>query len=267
MLLFDQTNRLNDHRFSGFARSIGLELGDLIDDIHSLDHLAEDRVLAVEEARVAVHDEELRASRVGVLRAGHRQDAALVVDVVELGGDVVARVARSGLARRALLAVRAAALDHEVAHDPVEGGAVVEALLRELQEALDVLRGLLGEEGHDHGALVGDEGSFDGRVIGRFEVHFADHRARSAPRSRLLLGDRQHDRRPQLPHPQDVGPAPGAVHPLHRVPLLRDRLEPRREPGRPLRGLPPGALRSRGRLRAAELGDGGHRRAAEAGGG
>src|SRR5437870_1499133 len=64
--------------------------GDLVDRLHPFDHLAESGVLVVQRRRVAVHDEELRAGRVGVIRAGHRQDPAGVFGGVELGLELIA---------------------------------------------------------------------------------------------------------------------------------------------------------------------------------
>src|SRR5262245_4617099 len=151
---------------------VALEARDLVEHLEAGFDLAEDRVLAVEELRVlAVHDEELRTRGVRIARPGHRHDAPRVRDVVELGRQLIAGATGARLARSTLLRVRTPGLDHEVAHDPVERDAVVETLLRELQEAVHVLSCLLGEERDDHRALVGHESSFDGRGVDLFEVH------------------------------------------------------------------------------------------------
>jgi hypothetical protein len=95
-------------------------------------------VLAVEPRGLADgDDEELRAVRVrpGV---GHGQRPAHDLVVVDLVLERVARAAGAG-------ARRVAALDHEVADDPVEDHAVVEALAGELLEVGDGLRRVLVE--------------------------------------------------------------------------------------------------------------------------
>src|SRR3954467_4291642 len=109
------------------------------DDLHAVDDLAEDGVLAVEPRRLARGDqEELRAVgvRAGV---GHRQRAADDLVLVDLVLERVARTAGAG-------ALRAAALDHEVADDPVEDQPVVEAVTGELLEVRDRLGGVVVEE-------------------------------------------------------------------------------------------------------------------------
>ena len=110
-----------------------------VDDVGALGDLTEDRVLAVEpRARVGGHDEELRAVRVRA-GVGHRERTAHDLVVVELVVELVAGIAGA-------VAARAAALDHEVGDDPVEGEAVVEAVGGELREVLDGLRRILVEE-------------------------------------------------------------------------------------------------------------------------
>src|SRR6478752_6556124 len=110
---------------------------DLVDDVHPLGHLPEQRVLLGELAgQVLVADEELAA--VGVrTRVGHREGAA---DVVALDRLVLELVARSAgpeppLVEAGLLAVLAVAgLGHEARDDAVEDDVVIEALLRERDE-------------------------------------------------------------------------------------------------------------------------------------
>src|SRR5262249_10172794 len=83
-------------------------------------------------------DEELRA--VGVrTRVRHREGAADDLVVVELVLELVAGPARP-------VALRAAALDHEVGDDAVEAEPVVEARGGELREVLGRLRRLAGKE-------------------------------------------------------------------------------------------------------------------------
>src|SRR5688572_22244845 len=134
---------------------------DLVRHIHAARHLPEGGVLAVEEVRVLHHDEELAARAVRAGGAGHGDDAAGVGRVVELGLDLVAGV--PGAVHGAVLVVlgvRVAALDHETGDHAVEGGLVVEALLREVQEVLDVARSLVVQELDLHLAeLRGDDGA------------------------------------------------------------------------------------------------------------
>ena len=69
---------------------------------------------------LAEADEELRARRVGIVAARHRQDARHVRRVVELRLDIIAAAAVAG-------PLRAAALDHEAVDDAMEDQIVVEA--------------------------------------------------------------------------------------------------------------------------------------------
>src|SRR3954451_13389494 len=118
---------------------VGVRPLDLVDHVHPVDDLAENRVLAVEPRRgVGGHDEELAAVRV---RAGvrHRQRAADDLVLVEL---VLERVAGAAAAR----ACRVAALDHEVLDHPVKDDAVVELVACQLLEVLDGLRSLFVEQ-------------------------------------------------------------------------------------------------------------------------
>ncbi len=79
---------------------------------------------------------------------GHRQCAAHDLVLVELVLERVARAAGAG-------ALRAAALDHEVLDDTVEGKAVVEALAGQLAEVLDCDWRILVEEFDLDRALCG----------------------------------------------------------------------------------------------------------------
>src|SRR5688572_6582366 len=110
-----------------------------IHDVHAARDAAEDRVLAVEEVGVSEGDVELAARGIGMLAARHRHRAAVVLLLVELRLDLVAGIAGAELriALRQGLRQRIAALDDERRLHAVEGGAVVEALLGELDEVLD----------------------------------------------------------------------------------------------------------------------------------
>src|SRR5690606_41949417 len=58
--------------YTSLFRSHGLAALDLVDVLHALAHLAPDRVLPIEEARVVEADEELRIGAVRALRPRHR---------------------------------------------------------------------------------------------------------------------------------------------------------------------------------------------------
>ena len=95
--------------------------GNLLQHVIALDQFAKSGVLMVEETGSAVADEKLAAGRVGTLRAGHRDDAARVRAVIELGLDIVAGIAHAPLGFFGrVLGVGVAALDHEVLDDPGE---------------------------------------------------------------------------------------------------------------------------------------------------
>src|SRR5208283_5682998 len=107
---------------------------DLVHDVHARDDLAEGGVLAVEEPAVTEHDEELRVGRIGVVGAGHAEDATLEMGWIELGLQV--RQVGAALAR----AGRVAGLGHEAGNDAVEHDAVVETALHQRLDLLDMLR-------------------------------------------------------------------------------------------------------------------------------
>src|ERR1700721_2349806 len=65
-----------------------------------------------------------------------------------------------------VLGQRVATLDHEILDDPVEAGAIVEALPGQLFEIFDMPRGNVGPEFEDHFALGGfDHGNFAHIII------------------------------------------------------------------------------------------------------
>src|SRR6266545_1510539 len=80
--------------------------------------------------------------------ARQREDPALVEGVVELRLDRVPGAAGAVALPGSLqvLRVGVAPLDHEAGNHPVERGPVVEALLGQVDEVLDVARGLVGQE-------------------------------------------------------------------------------------------------------------------------
>src|SRR5258708_20958808 len=119
---------------------------DLVRYVHPLRHLTEHRVLLIEEAGIGHDDEELRGGAVRVLGAGHRDDAAGVVDAVELLPPTLARRARTPARGVARYGVRVAALDHEAGEYAGELGAVVEALLGQVDEVVHVFGRHVGKK-------------------------------------------------------------------------------------------------------------------------
>ncbi len=130
---------------------------DLVHHVHAVDDHAEGGVLPVQMGGVLMHDEELAAGGVHSLGPGHAENAPGVAQVVghAVGGefalDAVAGAAHAG-------AVGAAALDHEAGDDPVEGQAVVKALVGQGDEVVDGVGGLVGVQLalHDAAVLHGD---------------------------------------------------------------------------------------------------------------
>src|SRR5215211_3384595 len=138
--------------------SIGLDRLDRVDCIHAVGDAAEYGVLAVEPRRLGGgDDEELRAVRVRP-RVGHRERAADDLVLVDLVLELVAGAAGAG-------ALRAAALDHEVADDAMEREAVVVALLREVAHVADRLGSVVVEHLEDDVALVRGHGHLGHALI------------------------------------------------------------------------------------------------------
>src|SRR5262245_42437054 len=114
-------------------------------------------------------NEELRATRVAT-GVSHRQRAAVVNLLLAAGLtlDGVARPAGS-------IADGAAALDHEVRDDAVEGESVIERLARDLLAALGIDPGL--RPGHESGEILHSAGRVvfeqlgDDLALGGFEVN------------------------------------------------------------------------------------------------
>src|SRR5690606_2587408 len=110
--LFDDRGLGDSHRLHGAILTARLHGADLPYDGQAVGvgGLAEGGVLVVEMRHLLEADEELRAGRVGVIGASHREDARLVRGAIELGLDGVAGAAGAG-------AFRAATLDHEALDD------------------------------------------------------------------------------------------------------------------------------------------------------
>src|SRR5258705_9103308 len=130
-------------RLEGPVLRIALGVDDLLGDVEAADELAEGRILAVQRWRRLVHDEELARCRVGAARAGHREDAGLVLLRVELRLEHPRSAARSG-------ASRVTALDHEARDHAVEDLPVVEPRVAQIEEVADVVRRNVRPELHLH---------------------------------------------------------------------------------------------------------------------
>src|SRR5690606_11880181 len=126
--------------------------------VHSLDHLTEDGVHAVEVTAIPLvqYDEELAATGI-TARVRHGKRSLLVRARVPL------RLALDGVTRptatdprvveRKLLRLRVTPLDHEVRDDAVEGDAIIKPLTHQLLEVRHRARGVIGVQ-------LGGEGAF-----------------------------------------------------------------------------------------------------------
>src|SRR5438874_13784472 len=105
-------------------------------------------------------DEELRAGRVRIRFARHRDHAVLMRMIVKLGFDLVTWATSSvAVFFCRIFRIRVAALDHEPFDEPAENGAVVETEARQLLETLDLFwRGISPELLH-HIAFAGSHPS------------------------------------------------------------------------------------------------------------
>src|SRR5260221_7563976 len=122
-----------------------LALLDRVDVFHARGDLAPDRVFAVEEGRRREADEELAVGAVRVVGARHRDGAANVLFLAELGGELLSGAAGAG-------ALGIAGLRHEAVDDAVEDDAVVEAVARQLLDPRDGLRREIGAHFDDDAA-------------------------------------------------------------------------------------------------------------------
>src|SRR5215207_275796 len=142
---------------------------DLVDDVHALRDLAEQRVVLRKPAgKIVRADEELAA--VGV-RAGvrHRKRATAVIAVDGLVLELVAGPARPHarrIERRLLPVLPVPGLDDEARDDPMEDHVVIETLVRQIYEVLAGLRcGLREQVDLDVTELGGDGGAGHGVLL------------------------------------------------------------------------------------------------------
>ena len=116
----------------------GLGGSDCVHNIHTGGYLTEGCVLTIQVLCILVHDKELAACAVGAGGTSHRQNAALMAQIVleavkeELALDAVAGAAHAG-------AVGAAALDHKAGDNAVENQAVVEIMVCQVDEIIHAL--------------------------------------------------------------------------------------------------------------------------------
>ena len=164
----DDRDLVHLHGHDRAISSVGLRFFDFLHHIHSLDDLAEDRVLGAAgaepiKARVIDGvDEKLARSAVWLSGVRHRERARLVRE--PRGVLVLDRPTGSvpGAGARALrvLAVGAAELEHEAVDHAVKMQAVVKAALRELGDVARSERHLVHEELDRDGSERGVENCF-----------------------------------------------------------------------------------------------------------
>jgi len=157
----------------GAASGTGLStlLLDSLDDIHTLDDLTEDDVLAIEPAGDDSGDEELTAVGVGT-SVGHGKKSGLGVTHLEVL--ILELVAIDGLTTSAVATSEITTLKHEVGDHTVERAALVaEGLagaantLLTSAEAAEVLSGL----GHDIAVELEDDTASRSTTDGDIEEH------------------------------------------------------------------------------------------------
>ena len=85
-----------------------------VNEVHTLFDFAPNGVLSIKELAIIQTDKELARRTIGVLRPGHRTNAAQVWVLVELGRNVFAVAAHART-------VRATALSHKAVNHAVEG--------------------------------------------------------------------------------------------------------------------------------------------------
>src|SRR4029077_8321729 len=134
---------LDHHAFGRFARFTHAVPGhrsvtDFLEHVLAFNQFAKGRVLMIKPVHRAEADEELRTGRVRIRPARHRNHAAVVAMIVELGLEVVPGSALPvAVLFCRIFRIRIAALAHEFFYDPVENRPVVKALARQFLEILD----------------------------------------------------------------------------------------------------------------------------------
>ena len=114
-----------------------------VDDFHALGHATKRSIMTIKIVVVFLHDKELRARRIELIRAGHRNGAALVLQGIndaildKFTFDSLGRATRA-------IALRVSTLHHKAIDDAVEGQAIVEARLREVAKIRNADGGFVG---------------------------------------------------------------------------------------------------------------------------
>lgn len=180
----------------GLVVSVSLDIVDGVDNIHTGNDFAKNRVLGrrrsieeVEEGVVGCVDKELRSARVRLSSVGHGKGADLVGELGARGlselvrhgaiggasdsalawylvGRLGGRSASASTARGGVSRVGAAELVHEIGDHTVEVESIVEATLGEVNKVVCSERHLLSVELHSEGAH-GCVDSSVGRHFGR----------------------------------------------------------------------------------------------------
>ena len=150
---------------------MGRSSRNFLQDLIAFNEFTKSRVLPIEEARISVADKELTAGGIRVLRTGHRDDAAIVVAIVELSIDAVAWPARAPAGfLGSVLRQRITSLNHKPFDHAMETRAVIKALFRQGLEVLNGLRGNVGPELDDHFSEAGSNDSNFAHVVTGFAV-------------------------------------------------------------------------------------------------
>ena len=141
------------NRLEGIVEAVSGGGDDLVHHLHSPKDLAEDGVGSVQSAVVCDTDIKLGTIIVGVSRAvafpwhfGHRNRPPFMRPIAGFRIQPVAGTARTVQGTVRVLAQGIAALNDESWNDSVEGGPIVEPHLGELEEVVDVARGVVRVE-------------------------------------------------------------------------------------------------------------------------
>jgi hypothetical protein len=170
--------------FDSHALVVDWSLGDLLDDLHAVGHVAKHRVLAVESRLIDDDDEELGACAVGPARNEHGSDRAtshlrrtrLSLDLVQSARAVLRAFAR-------VFRQRVAALDHTELDHAVEDRSVVGTLLSELDEVRDMVGRDIRGEIHDKRAGRRFNDSLFRRTLAVEDCQYGEPRAHDVPAS------------------------------------------------------------------------------------
>src|SRR5439155_13931092 len=151
-------------RLAVLARAVSRlwSVADFFQDFVAFDQFTETRVLPIEPRNRRETDEELRAGRIRIGHARHRDHAALMWVIVEFSFDFVAGSALSkAVLFRWIFRIRIAALNHESLDDAMKSCAVVKSRAGKFLKIFYCFRSGIGPKFDDHFAFVGfDHGHF-----------------------------------------------------------------------------------------------------------